>query len=436
MRRLSLLYSCLLGVMAPAYAENLLDVYQQALYSDPSLKAAQLQFEISEAQQAQAGGALLPQVSANVNLSYNYRSIDTQGSDKYKGERYSVSLTQSVIDVAKFSNWLRYQSLTDKSLADYQQAQQILMYQVVERYFNVLAERDSLDLSRQEATTTEQQLEQVKRQYEKHIVKITDVYELEAKLDSLVAGQIEIETQLDIARQSLMELTGMPLTNMSVLKEEIQFVELLGEVQQVAALAQLNSPLIHAQNKEIQAADYDVISQRAKHLPVVDIQLQYYNTNNGFQNSMTPVVDTKVAAINITVPIFSGGSTYQRAQEAAKQLRISKQRKISILRAIEKETRDAFLSANASVKRIKAAKKALKTAGKAREAMEKGFKYGMQSIGDVLISQSREFSAKKDVLDAKYTYIKNRIRFEQASGTLSLQSLESINQWLRIGFRT
>ncbi len=431
MIKLSLLYSCLLAVITPTYAEDLLDVYQQALYSDPNLKAAQLQFELSEAQQAQAGGALLPQVSANVNISYNNSSIATQGSGQYKGEQYSISLTQSLIDVAKFSNWLRSQSLTDKSQADYQQAQQVLMYDVVERYFNVLAERDSLALSKQEFTATEQQLEQVKRQYEKHIVKITDVYELEAQLDSLMAEQIEIETRFDVAKQSLMELTGTPLNHLSVLREDIQFVELQGEVQQVAEQAQVNSPLIHSQNKEIQAADYDVISQRAKHLPVVDIQLYYYNTNTGFQNRQTSNIATEVAALNITVPLFSGGITYQRSREAAKQLRISKQRKISLLRAIEKETRDAFLSANASVKRIKAAKKALKTAIKAREAMEKGFKYGMQSIGDVLISQAREYSAKKDLLDAKYNYIKNRIRFEQASGTLSFQSLESINQWLK-----
>jgi hypothetical protein len=48
-------------------------------------------------------------------------------------------------------------------------------------------------------------------------------------------------------------------------------------------------------------------------------------------------------------------------------------RKISLLRSIEKETRDAFLSANASVRRIKAVTRAQKTAIKAREAMEKGF---------------------------------------------------------------
>ncbi len=366
-----------------------------------------------------------------MNWSFNERSIDTQDVERYEGKRYSLSLTQTIVDVSKVSNWLRYQALTGKSEADYQQAELILMYDLVDRYFTVLAGQDNLALSKQETATTEKHLEQVKRQFDKQIVKITDVYEMEAKLDSLLARQIEIETMLDIAKQSLIELTGAPVSYLAELRDDVQFKILSGDVQQVGEQAQINSPLIQAQNQEIQAADYDVISQNAKHLPVLDLQLQYYNTDNGFQNSLTPVVETKVVALNVTVPIFSGGSTHQRAKEANKQLRLSKQRKISIMRAIEKETRDAFLSANASVRRIKASTRSLKSAVKAREAMEKGFKYGMQSIGDVLISQAREYRAKKDLLVAKYTYIKNFIRFELASGTLSFQSLENINQWLK-----
>jgi len=427
-KKLLILY--IYSVATLVQADDLLSIYEQALNSDPNLKAAQLQTELSEAQQAQAGGALLPQASANVNISYNNQYTDSTGTDSYKGERYSVNLTQSLIDVSKVYNWQRARALTDKSEIDFQQAHQVLMYDVVERYFTVLAMQDNLKLIEQETETTEKQLNQIKRQYDKHIVKITDVYELEAKMDSLLAEGIEAETQLDVAKQGLTELTGQPVMQLANLQNDIQFMPLAGDIQSVTEQAQSNSPLIKAQNKEITAGDYDVISQHAKHLPVVDLQLQYYNTDNGYQNRQTPTIDTKVAAINVTIPLFSGGATYQRAKEASRQLAISKQRKISILRGIEKETRDAFLSANASVRRIKAATRAQKTAIKAREAMEKGFTYGVQSIGDVLISQAREFSANRDLLEAKYTYIKNRIRFERALGVLGTNSLDEINSWL------
>jgi len=418
------------GLISVAQAEDLLTIYQQALSSDPNLKSAEFQVELSEAQQAQAGGALLPQISAGVNVSYNNRDTQALANDEYKGERYSVNLSQSVVDVAKIYSWKRYQSLTDKSDEEYEQAQQSLMYDVVERYFTVLAEQDNLELINQETSTTERQLQQLQRQYEKHIVKITDVYELEAKIDALRADNIEAEARIDVAKQSLIELTGVPFNKLDILRSNVEFSKLPGDIQELVERAQTNNPMIKAQNNEIQAADYDLTGQHANHLPVVDVQLNYYNTNTGFQNSQTPISKTNVAAININIPIFAGGATYQRAQEAAKQLAISKQQKIAILRSIEKETRDAFLSANASVRRIKASNKALQTAIKAREAMEKGFMYGMQSIGDVLISQTREYMSKRDLLISKYTYIKNRVRFQYALGSLSHYSLHEINMWL------
>lgn len=427
-----IVFLCLCGAATVAQADDLMSIYQQAFFADPNLKAAQFQVELSEAQQAQAGGALLPQISANVNVSYNDRDIKEfpSNDDEYKGEQYSVGLTQTLLDVSKVLNWKRTQSLSDKSDEDYDQAQQVLMYDVVERYFTVLAEQDNLELIDQETSTTERQLQQIQRQYAKHIVKITDVYELEAKLDALIADHIEGEARVEIAKQSVTELTGEPVNKLAILRSNIKFTKIPGDIQALTEQAQINSPRIRAQDKQIQAADYDLSGQHAKHLPVVDLQLQYYNTDIGFQNNQAPVSSTKVAAINVNIPIFSSGVTYQRAQEAAKQLAISKQGKISLLREIEKETRDAFLSANASVRRIKASAKALQTAIKAREAMEKGFMYGMQSIGDVLISQAREYSAKRDLLVAKYTYIKNRIRFQRVSGILSPESLQEINQWL------
>lgn len=433
MRKIMLLCLCGLAITAQASEDkvlvnDLMSTYLQALYADPNLKVAELQFGLSEAQRAQAGGALLPQISANINISYNDRDI--QQSGRNRGERYSVGLTQSLIDVAKIYNWKRYQSLTDKFNQDYVQAQQVLMHDVVERYFSVLAGQDSLKLVQQEISVTKRQLKQLRRQYEKRVVKVTDVYELEANLDALKADAIESETAVDIAKQQLMELTGQRTNNLARLRNDIQFTIIPGDILALTEQAQLNSPLIKAQENEVLAADYNLIGQHAKHLPSVDLQLQYYGTDTGFQNSQVPFSNTMVAAVNITIPIFAGGATYQSAQEAARQLDISRQKKISLLRSIEKETRDAFLSANASVRRIKASNKALQTAIKARKAMEKGLMYGMKSMGDVLISQEREFSAKRDLLVSKYAYILNRIRFQRASGALSPESLEEINQWL------
>jgi outer membrane protein len=429
-----------------AFAEDLLELYQQALQYDPNLKSAQLQVEMGEAQRAQAGGVLLPQLNANINISGNNQNIDsrnpslpgspvTSNASVYGGERYNVSLTQSLIDLPKFWNWQRYQKIVAQYQSTNEEAGQTLIHNIIERYFEVLEARDTLALIEQEVTSTQKQLTQMQRQYEKQLVQVTDVYELEAKLDLLRADQIAAKTQLDIAQQSLMELTGQTTKNLPALRTDIAFKELKGSIDEWVKQAETLNPGLAAQNKAIEAADDNLWSQQSKHLPVVDMQLSYYNTNTGqpgYQNQ-TSEVDTQIAAVNITIPLFSGGVTSGAATEASKSLEINKQKRIAILRALIKDTRDSFLSTNASVKRISASEKALQTSTKAREAMEKGFQYGMQTISDVLVSQDREFKARRDILQARYDYIKNRARFERVSGRITEQFLQTVNKWLKTG---
>ncbi len=411
-------------------AQDLIGIYQQAQLADPTLKTAELQIGVGEAQRGQAGGVLLPQISASANLSTNDFTPANGASSSYKGKRYTVGLTQSVIDLPKFLNWQRYQKIVSHYELAYEEAQQVLMQNVVDKYFAVLEARDTLELVNQEIAVSQKQLEQVKKQFEKQMVKVTDVYELEAKLDLLFADAIDAKTKLDVAQQGVIELTGQSPGKLAGLRSDIQFTEIIGSIDDWMAQAQALNPALAAQDQAIAAAEYDVLQQHAKHLPSVDLQWTYFDTNTGFQNTQSTAYKTSVAAININIPLFSGGVTSRQADEASKTLEINKEKQNALLRNMIKETREFFLGTNASVKRIQASTKALESSIKAREMMEKGFRYGFQSISDILMSQAREYKAKKDLLDAKYSYIRNRTHFERATGTITEQSLQAINKWL------
>lgn len=411
-------------------AEDLLSIFQQVLSHDPTLESARLKVERAEARYGQARGALFPQVNANVNLSLNKSASQQLGTDSYQGERYNVSLTQSVIDLPKYWSWEMHQELMEQSKKEYLFVKQNLIFDIVTRYFDVLESRDNLFLIQQEKNATVIQLRQIKRQYEKKLIKITDVYEIEAKLDVLKADEIDAEVKFLIAKQRLTELTGKDHQKLDSLKPHIEFTPLDDDILQLIERAKQKNPILHARKFSVNAAKDNLAQQRSKHFPVVDIQLNYYSTNTGFQNTATPSTETQVAAININVPLFSGGTTEKRAEEAASSLEISRQEYIAALRAVIKETKDAFLSTNANLRRIKASQIALKSSVKSREAMEKGFKYGVQTITDVLLSQSREYESRRDLLRAKYSYIRNRLRFERIIGEIDEEKLRIVNEWL------
>ena len=435
--KLKLLIAYLILAQAPnAHSEDLLTIYQQALEADPESKAAALSVEISKAQSGAALGEMLPQINGSANWSGNDNTNPSARPENttYMGTRYFVALNQTLFDFAKFWNWRRANSVEEQTDAQNTEAQHTLMHKVIEKYFAVLEAEDQLYFYQTEKNAMAKRLEQTQKQFEKQLVKITDVYEVEARLDQLKASEIEAETIVVTAKEALKELTNTPFTNLHKLKEQVDYKPLDGQLEQWIEVAKSENPSLAAQLKAIEAAQDGVAVQKSKFMPVVDLQLNYYDTNTGYQSAQitrSGSIQTQVAAINVSVPIFDGGVSIHRLFESEHRLEMAKNENEAKVRALVKETSDSFLSSNASVRRIAASDKALQSAKKSREAAEMGFKKGVLTITNILNAQQEEFKAKRELSQAKYAYIKNRARFMRSVGMITEQNIVEVNSWLQ-----
>lgn len=429
-----------------AQADDLLVIYQQALEADPNSRSAEEKTGIGAAQKGQALGQMLPQVSLSGNWSTN-RYTQTHLAHpatsissavlarpdvitNYPGTRYYLSLNQSLMDFAKFWAWRQATKVEDQYATEAIEAHNQLMFTVVDRYFSELQAEDELSFAQTETLATEKKLEQIQRQYAKQLLKITDLYAMEARLDQLKASEIVAESKRVTAQAGLSELTGSASARLSKLRDNVDYPEIQGDLQQWLDMAQSQNPALAAKQKAIIAAETNVTAQKVKHLPTADLQLNYYNTNTGYQSSSQDPYEVQTAAINVNVPIFSGGITTHQISEARYRLQMSKNDNEATVRSITKETSDAFLSTNAATHSIKASQRALESTRKSREAMEKAYQLGVVTISDLIKAQEDEFSVKKDYALAKYTYIKNRIRFMHAIGSIGEENLHEVNNWL------
>ncbi|MFI3222083.1 MAG: TolC family outer membrane protein [Methylococcaceae bacterium] len=421
-------------------ADDLLFIYQQALGADPNSRSAEEKAGIGSAQKGQALGQMLPQIALSGNWSTN-RYTQTHPATKaadggpdtisnYPGTRYYLSLNQSLMDFAKFWAWRQATKVEDQYATEAIEAHNQLMFNVVDRYFSELQAEDELYFAQSEKLATEKKLEQIQKQYAKQLLKITDLYAMEARLDQLKAVEIVAESKRVTAQAGLSELTGSASARLSKLRDSVDYPEIQGDLKQWLDMAQSQNPAIAAKQKAIVAAETNVTAQKAKHLPIADLQLNYYNTNTGYQSSQQAPFEVQTAAINVNVPIFSGGITTHQISEARFRLQMSKNDNEATVRSITKETSDAFLSTNAATHSIKASQRALESTRKSREAMEKGYQLGVVTISDLIRAQEDEFSAKKDFALAKYNYIKNRIRFMHAIGSIGEENLHEVNNWL------
>lgn len=435
--KLKQLVACLILAQASnAYSEDLLTIYQQALEADPESKAAAISVEISKEQTGAALSEMLPQISGSANWSGNdnhnpgAKPEDTQ----YMGTRYFVALNQTLFDFGKFWNWRKANTIEDQYNAENVAAQHALMHKVIEKYFGVLEAEDQLYFYQTEKDAMAKRLEQTQKQFAKQLVKITDVYEVEARLDQLKASEIEAETIVVTAKEALKELTNTPFVDLYQLKNQVDYKPLDGQLEQWIEVAKSENPTLAAQLKAIEAAQDGVTVQKSKFMPVVDLQLNYYDTNTGYQSAQITKngsIQTQVAAINVSVPIFDGGVSIHRLFESEHRLELAKNENEAKVRALIKETSDSFLSSNASVRRIAASEKALQSASKSLAAAEMGFKKGVQTVTNVLNAQQEQFKAKRELAQAKYAYIKNKARFMRSIGMITEQNILEVNSWLQ-----
>ena len=90
------------------------------------------------------------------------------------------------------------------------------------------------------------------------------------------------------------------------------------------------------------------------------------------------------------------------------------------------------MSTNNSVDRIAATRKALESAVKSREALEKAFEYGEESMADVLYGLQLEYRVLREFAQVRYEYIKQKIRFMKATGLITDENMVEVNSWLKM----
>jgi len=87
---------------------------------------------------------------------------------------------------------------------------------------------------------------------------------VEARLDQIKASEIEAETILTTAIESLKELTNTTPVSLHKLRDSIEYQHLEGNLEDWIAVAKSENPTLAAQLHSIEAAGNDVAVQKIK----------------------------------------------------------------------------------------------------------------------------------------------------------------------------
>ena len=136
---------CVLVFPAHTSAENILDIYNEALENDPTYKAAEYSYLADKEIKVQGRAALLPSVSISGNTNWNEYYQNKELTQNYNSFSSSASITQPLFRLDNWFNYKQSKSLTNAAEADFAYEQQNLLLRTAELYFGVLRAIDNLN---------------------------------------------------------------------------------------------------------------------------------------------------------------------------------------------------------------------------------------------------------------------------------------------------
>ncbi|MFJ5300064.1 TolC family outer membrane protein [Pseudomonas sp. NPDC088368] len=424
------------SVSAKTYSADLMQLYRESRLEDPRVLASYSRAQSSKEQQREAFGGLLPQVSisAGKNRIHQENELITQS---YSSENYALQLSQHIYNKAAWENYEKFKSLAKQAGEESKEAQAEATVDLAQRYFAALAADDELELVQAELRATQKNLDRVNALYAKQLAMITDKLDIQARVDSLTAQEVDARNQVRVTRAALSEIIGRPVTErLSRVRNDVELKVSAETLDSWVQLATVNNPQILASQHAVEAAEAALRGGKGGHYPTVSLNLSAQNTNEGYNNALAPRTDSYVAGVNVQIPIYSGGSTSARVRGLYQDQITAEEQMEATRRQVVKETTNAYLTADSSVEKIRANRNALSSAEQSSIAADKAFSYGVVNAVDVLTATQNEFKARRDLLKTQYDFITNLFILNRWAGKLSEESVDSVNIWLSNNSKT
>jgi outer membrane protein len=444
-KTLALLITALLGASQSAWADGkaqgLLEIYQQAQTHDSTWASAKSTYDALQEKVVQGRALILPSVTLDAEANQNNAETKYSGSaaNPFTGGRqnfgslgYNVNFTQPL--------WRKQNSVQyEQSKVQVAQAENALsvarldlMVRTATAYFDVLLAQDKLDLIAAQKAAVTRQLEQAKANFNVGTATITDVNEAEAKFDLLIAQEIATQNELEVKKRAIQAITSQSPAQLASAKEKLNImIPQPQDMEQWVKMAEEQNPQVKVQQQSVEIATQEIDRAHAGHYPTLDAVATWAdNRANGGVNAIGSDQQQLTVGLKMEIPLYQGGSISSKEREAASNQQKAQDDVELARRNADFQTRQAYLTVASTVAQVKAFEQALVSSQSSMDSTSLGYEVGVRTSVDVLNAQQQLFSAKRDLLEARYTWMLSVIKLKAAAGVLTEQDFVATNNLL------
>lgn len=428
---------------------DLISAWHAAQSKDPTFSAARAGAEAGKQKNAQARALNMPQVTAAVGTgvlnAYNKisnaqffaplfgaadgASFKTQ-TDQGVNLRWNISAQQPLYNVERSSMAQQLNKQAQLAEVRLSNEEQQLILRVSKAYFDVLLAEDTLASVDKQRAAVAQALAVAKARFAEGDVAIIDTHEAQARDDALVSQALEADSNYQLAKAALLDLTGAD-TRLARLPEMANLQQLkAGELNDWITQAQSNSPYLHMQQIQQGIAHDEIDKYKAANAPVLNLVAQAAGEElRGFAGGANSALSNQAFSVGVqlTIPLFTGGMRNAKYEEAIALEGQAKDETEAMRLKASQQARATWLGITIGKSKVKAIEQALHSSKVKLDATELGREVGDRTTLDVLNAEQEYHSTRTELFRARYQTLLSYLSLAATAGALDEKRLMEVN---------
>ena len=380
--------------------------------------------------QSQMNGAQFSALQSGLSDRANFGTSINGGSST----RWTLSAKQALYNRERQAQSAQLDLAAQASELEWQLAQQDWMLQTTQRYFDAVQAEQRLALIAQQQVAVNKALTEAKDRFAIGDAPVTDTHEAQARAQALAAQAIAASNDLQMARQVLVDVSGLPAGALAL--QAPKGASLQSELDALSVWLQKaeQNPMIGLQQLQADVAQQEVRKHGAMTAPTLDMVAQASReriSGTGDFGVASNTQSQQMVGVMLNVPLYTGGWRSAKLQEAS-QLQLKAQAELERTRLqVSQMTRSAWLAVQSGQARI-AALEAADTASQARlDATQLGRQVGDRTTLDLLNAQNDASAAQLALLQARIDVLMGQLRLHALAGQLDAQKLQAVNAALQ-----
>ncbi len=400
--------------------------------ASPVIAQARAQLDANLAGRPLARAALLPHINAGASGGMNTAYVTGFGaqplSTGYHSDVFSASLTESIFNGQDFIAMKQAESRIRAGEAAQAFAEQMVALEVAQSYFSVLQAQANQRVAQQQVDLLQRIDDQTNANLKVGTGDIISVQEVQAQLDAAGADLIAAKNAVEVAKDQLERLTHQPVEAL----QDITTLQATGPqpetIEPWLAAALKNQPLLQQAQETLNVSEQQVEFAKRARWPTLSLS----GIGQHAAGTLIPpvAIDQIGASLNLSIPIYEGGSTRAGIHQAEALARANKANVANVQDQIKLDTQTAFLNLQNSVAQFQATQQSVTSAQVSLAGTRKGYEIGSRSIIDLLTATTNYAAAQRNYYLALYTQLVARTQLKAAAGVLTPLDIEAINNLL------